>query len=206
MGLGLGASARGRNLGGMKSHRSFLALVWVLAAGFCAAAHAGAVSALAEQRDLTPETLIRSFAEFTFELNAQLQDAETFLQRKRGDCDDFASLASRLLTERGYKTKLVMVMMERQTHVVCFVKEAHGFLDFNHRSDAHPIIESEGSLEEIAQKVAGDFRGRWLTASEFKYGNKSPVYLETVFPPAAVSHKQVAAVAPATEQRRHGPN
>jgi hypothetical protein len=186
----------------MELNRSLPALVCSIATGFCAAAHAGLASGLAEQMNLTPENLIRSFAGFSFELSAQPQDAETFLQRKRGDCDDFASLASRLLTDRGYKTKLVMVMMERQTHVVCFVKEAHGFLDFNHRSDAHPIIDSDGSLEEIAQKVAGDFRGRWLTASEFKYENKSPVYLETVFPSAATSNKAVAAVTPAAEQQR----
>jgi hypothetical protein len=190
----------------MKSHGIFLALIWLIATGFCASAHAGALSTLADQKDLTPENLIRAFAGFTFELSAQPQDAETFLQRKRGDCDDFASLASRLLTDRGYKTKLVMVMMERQAHVVCFVKEAHGFLDFNHRSDAHPIIESDGSLEEIAQKVAGDFRGRWLTASEFKYENKLPVYLETVFPPAAASNKERAVVTPAAEQKRDGTN
>lgn len=156
------------------------------------------MSALAGQMDLTPENLIRTFARFTFELSAQPQDAETFLQRKRGDCDDFASLASRVLTDRGYKTKLVVVMMEQQTHVVCYVNEAHGFLDFNHRADAHPIIDSDGSLEDIAQKVAGDFRRRWLTASEFRFENKSSVCLETVFP--------AAAVCPAAEQRRDGTN
>ena len=41
-----------------------------------------------------------------------------------------------------------------------------------------------GSLEDIAQKVAGDFRLRWHMASEFRYENKLPVYLEVVFPPA----------------------
>src|SRR4051812_3332803 len=113
----------------MKLPRRWLALILWIATAFFAVAHASAIIALEELKDLTPETLIRSFSGFTFELNAQLQDAETFLQRRRGDCDDFASLASRLLTERGYKPKLVVVMMERQTHVVCYVPEAHGFLD-----------------------------------------------------------------------------
>ena len=189
----------------MKLYRSCLALVCLLATGFCAAAHAGAVTALAGQMDLTPESLIRSFANFTFELSAQPQDSETFLQRKRGDCDDFASLASRLLTDRGYKTRLVVVMMEQQTHVVCYVKEAHGFLDFNHRSASHPIVESDGSLEDIAQKVAGDFRSRWRMASEFRYESQSPVYLENVFPSATTSPKK-AIVATAAEQKRRGTN
>ena len=176
----------------------FLALAGLTATGFCAPAHAGTVSDLAGKTDLTPENLIRSFAGFTFELSAQPQDAEAFLQRKRGDCDDFASLASRLLTDHGYKIKLVAVMMERQTHVVCYVEEAHGFLDFNHRADADPIIKSDGSLEDIAQKVGGDFRSRWQTASEFRYENKLPVYLEIVFRPATVP--------PVAKQKRHGTN
>jgi len=182
----------------MKLHRNLLALVCLTAPGFCAGAYAGALDALAGQKDLTPENLIRSFAGFTYELNAEPQDAETFLQRKRGDCDDFANLASRLLTDRGYKTRLVAVMLEHQTHVVCYVEEGRGFLDFNHRADAQPIIKSDGSLEDIAQKVAGDFRSHWRTASEIRYTNKVPVYLEIVFAPAMVT--------PAARQKRHGTN
>lgn len=176
----------------------------MLATGSGAVVHADAVSAssLAGQMELTPESLIRSFAGFAFELSEQPQDADIFLQRKRGDCDDFASLASRLLTERGYKTKLVAVMMEQQTHIVCYVTEARGFLDFNHRADAHPIIKSDGSLADIAQKVAGDFRSRWQMASEFKYENKKPVYLDNVFPSLAPSNEAVVAAAPAMTQER----
>ena len=177
---------------------SLLALAGLIAAGFFTPAHAGTVSALAGNADLTPGSLLRSFAGFTFELSAQPQDAETFLQRQRGDCDDFASLASRLLSDRGYKIKLVVVVMEQQTHVVCYVEEAHGFLDFNHRADAQPIIKSDGSLENIAHQVARDFRSRWLTASEFRYENDLPVYLETVFPPARLT--------PAAKQTSHGTN
>lgn len=165
---------------------SFLLAVGLVAAGFGVEARADAVSALARQVDLTPERLIRAFAGFTFELSEPTQDAEVFLQRKRGDCDDFAILASRLLSERGYTTKLVTVMMERQTHVVCYVEEAQGYLDFNHRTNAQPVIRSDGSLEDIAHKVAGDFHSQWQTASEFKYENQQPVYLETVFPPALI--------------------
>jgi hypothetical protein len=171
----------------MKLHRKLLALVCLTAPGFWAGAYAGATDAWGGQKDLTPENLIRSFAGFTFELSAEPQDAEAFLQRKRGDCDDFASLASQLLTARGYQTRLVAVMLEHQTHVVCYVEAARGFLDFNHRADAQPIIQSDGSLEDIANKVAGDFRSRWQTASEFRYENKLPVYLETVFPPALLT-------------------
>jgi hypothetical protein len=162
-----------------------LILVGIYFAWSCATARAGAISDLAVQKDLCPETLIRLFSGFTFELNAQRQAPEMFLQRKRGDCDDFANVANSLLSSRGYKTKLVMVMMEQQTHIVCYVEEARGFLDFNHRADAKPIIESDGTLEDIAQKVSKDFRAPWRTAAEFTYKDNLPVYLDTVFPLAA---------------------
>lgn len=181
----------------MRMLRDCLAWGCLLATGFCATAHAGELSALAGQADLTPEKLIRSFAEFTFELSAQPQDAETFLQRKRGDCDDFAILASRLLTERGFKTKLIAVMMAEQTHVVCYVEEAHGFLDFNHRAQAHPVIASDGSLEDVAQKVARDFRAPWQMASEFRREKNSPVYLNSVFASTTASKVEAAAITPA---------
>jgi hypothetical protein len=110
-----------------------------------------------------------------------LQAPETFLQRKCGDCADFANLASLVLTHGGYTTKLVVVMMSKQTHVVCYVKEAGGFLDYNHRSDAHPVIASDGSLEDIADKVASDFRAQWQMTSAIRYCKNSPVYLDSVF-------------------------
>lgn len=188
----------------MRMIRGCLALGCLIATGFCAMAHAGALSALAGQADLTPEKLIRSFAEFTFELSAQPQDAETFLQRRRGDCDDFAILASRLLTERGYKTKLVAVMMAQETHVVCYVKEARGFLDFNHRADAHPVLASDGSLEDIAQKVAGDFRARWQMAAEVRLEKQLPLYLDLVFASAPTSPHEAVPVITAAQLASRG--
>jgi len=130
---------------------------------------------------VTPEMVANEVAGFSFELTPQLQAPDAFLQRKRGDCADFANLASLVLTHQGYTTKLVVVMMSKQTHVVCFVKEAGGFLDYNHRADPHPVIASDGSLEDIARKVAGDFRSQWNMASVFRYQEKSPVFLDCLF-------------------------
>jgi hypothetical protein len=161
--------------------------VWVAAVGMlCAVATAGAVSLddLLNRKDLTPEGLARVIAHFDFELAPTVQAPDTFLQRKRGDCADFSNLAYTVLKQHGYTAKLVVVMMSNETHVVCFVKEAGGFLDYNHRADQHPIIPSDGSLEDIAGKVAGDFRSHWHMASAFRYRGTSPVYLDTVFPAA----------------------
>jgi len=140
---------------------------------------------LLEQRGMTPTGLARVVAQFDFELGPQVQEPELFLQRKRGDCADFSNLAATVLAHHGYTTKLVVVMMAAQTHVVCYVKEAGGFLDYNHRADSNPIIASDGTLEDIAAKVAGDFRGQWRMASEFNYRNGLPVFLDTVFPTMA---------------------
>jgi hypothetical protein len=136
---------------------------------------------LLNQRDLTPEGLAHVIAGFDFDLTPQVQEPEQFLRRKRGDCADFSNLASTILSHRGYTTKMVVVMMSKQTHVVCYVKEAGGFLDFNHRADSHPVIASDGSLEDIADKVARDFRSQWRMASAFRYHESSPVYLDSVF-------------------------
>jgi hypothetical protein len=144
-------------------------------------------SRLREDRSLTPAGLLRHFAGFAFELGETLQDAEGFLRRRRGDCDDFASLASQVFTERGWRTKLVVVMMEGQTHVVCYVEEAKGFLDYNRRAAPDPVVPSDGSLEDIAAKVATAFRSAWWMASEFAYRDQTTVFLDNVFPTAQVA-------------------
>jgi Transglutaminase-like domain len=157
---------------------------WAICLGLLCAVgtvRAGGLNDLLDQKGLTPEGLARGFADFAFELLPQVQEPETFLQRKRGDCADYSNLASTVLAHHGYTTKLVVVMMAKQTHVVCYVKEAGGFLDYNHRADAHPVIPSDGSLEDIAGKVAGDFHSSWRMASFFRYRGVSPVYLDSVF-------------------------
>lgn len=190
--------------------------LWVVCFGFVVAALSGSVwggewAKLKARQDLTPESLLHSFADFSFELGDRVQDPETFLERKRGDCDDFARLAASLLTERGYKTKLVTVMMKAQTHVVCYVQEARGFLDFNHRADPQPVVSSDGSLEDIALKVSTYFRSNWWMASEIKYEGATPVFLDSAFPSSPVSVRpepakvEVALSAPLPPDKAQAP-
>jgi hypothetical protein len=145
------------------------------------------LAALENDKSLTPVQFVRCFADFKYELGDKVQEPAVFLQRKRGDCDDFASLAATLLTQRGYKTKIVVVMMGEQTHVVCYVKEAAGYLDFNHRKDTQPIMASDGSLEDLAAKVAADFRCAWRMASEIRYEGEKTVFIDNVFPLAGAT-------------------
>jgi hypothetical protein len=75
-------------------------------------------------------------------------------------------------------------MMEKQSHVVCYVKESGGFLDFNRRSEAHPVVASDGSLADIANRVSSYFQSKWRMASEIAYHENSPVYVNIEFPRA----------------------
>jgi hypothetical protein len=158
----------------------------------CPALWAGGVAELQKQKELTPESFIKQFSDFKFELAADIQEPDRFLERRRGDCDDFARLASQVLSERGYKTKIVVVMMEQESHVVCYVAEAKGFLDFNRRANEKPVVASDGTLEDIAHKVAADFRAKWRMVSEVRYEKATPVFVENVF-------YYAAAPAPARE-------
>lgn len=154
------------------------------------------------QEDITPETLTRCFADFDYELGDQVQDPEVFLQRKRGDCDDFATLVSSVLEQHGYRTRLVVVMMEQQTHVVCYVEEKKGYLDYNLRAAANPVVATDGSLEDIAGKVAISFHSRWRMASEVRYEGRKPVYMDNVFAPARpATSPELATATPAADPK-----
>jgi hypothetical protein len=116
---------------------------------------------------LTPERLIQYFADFKFELGRTVQKPETFLAAQAGDCDDFATLAADLLREKGYTTRLVAVFMPNEVHVVCYVKETNGYLDYNCRRKPSPLVKCDGQLSAIALSVARSFRTQWRSVSEF---------------------------------------
>ena len=184
--------------------RSLLGSVFGLSLLLTFASFAEESPAWPDAKDLTPESLARCFADFKFELGDKLQDSKVFLDRKKGDCDDFAKLVSEILGRHGYTTRLVVVMMERQTHVVCYVKEVKGYLDYNLRAAAKPLVLSGESLEEIADKVAASFASQWHMASEIKYQADTPVYVSNTFPsprPRAASPARVSST-PATKPLR----
>lgn len=120
---------------------------------------------------LTPESLIRRFSHFKFKLLADVQKHDAFLASQEGDCDDFATLSADILKAKGFTPHLIAVHMAHQFHVVCYVDEIKGYLDYNNRSKDSPIVPSNGSLEDVANKVARSFRSTWSTAAEFAYRN-----------------------------------
>jgi hypothetical protein len=130
---------------------------------------------------LTPERLMTYFADFKFELGHQVRQPETFLANRSGDCDDFATLAADLLREKGYSTRLVVVFMPQDVHVVCYVAESHSYLDYNRRKQAAPLVACKNDLAAIAASVADYFRSPWRSASEFTFRSGVKRFVATVF-------------------------
>jgi len=131
--------------------------------------------------NLTPERFGQYFRDFAFKLGQDRQAPKDFLAARSGDCDDFACLAAEVLRQRKYTTRLVAVFMTGQTHVVCYVDEVHGYLDYNLRKEASALQAAGDSLEEIAEKVAAYFRSPWRSASEFQYEGALPRFGRIVF-------------------------
>jgi hypothetical protein len=130
---------------------------------------------------LTPERLLHCFANFKFCLSPTVQKPEAFLTSQAGDCDDFATLAAEVLKRKGYTVRLVVVHLDKDVHVVCYVSEIKGYLDYNCRKEVHPVVASDGRLTDIGGKVAASFRSHWRSASEFTYEAGRPRYRLTAF-------------------------
>ena len=124
---------------------------------------------LRAEQNLTPEQLMGYFRDFKFKLGDKLQSPEVFLASQTGDCDDFASLAAQILRERKYTTRLIAVFMDGQTHVICYVEEIKGYLDYNCRQELAAVQATTGELEDMANKVSAFFRSPWRSAFEFTY-------------------------------------
>jgi hypothetical protein len=163
----------------------FLALVVILSVSLAVRAQTSAsaltVDQLRNDPNLTPERFARYFRDFEFKLGACRQAPKDFLAAQSGDCEDFACLAAEILREKKYSTKLIAVFMKGQTHVVCYVDEIHGYLDYNLRKEACAIQLASGKLEEIADKVAAYFRTPWRSASEFNYEANQPRFGRIAF-------------------------
>lgn len=129
---------------------------------------------------LTPQRFARYFANFKFEFHAELQSPEVFLASESGDCDDYATLAAAVLREKGYTTRLVTVRMPGTVHVVCYVAETRGYLDYNNREFLVRTVASDGSLKDVARKVARSFGEQWTSASEFELQDGEQRILATV--------------------------
>ena len=120
--------------------------------------------------DLTPKRFAKLFRNFDYARHDEVQDPETFLFTRSGDCDDYATLAADILAERGYTTHLITVRTDFDAHVVCYVEETGSYLDYNHRSYFFfRTVRCSNSLEKIAKKVARSLRQEWTSVAEFEF-------------------------------------
>jgi hypothetical protein len=126
---------------------------------------------LREHPGLTPEKFAAYFSGFKFEFRAYLRPAKEFLESESGDCDDYSILADKILSEKGYHTHLVAVRMQGVgVHVVCYVEELHGYLDYNFRKGKKAWVEADWKLDALADSVIQSFlAASWSSVSEFTF-------------------------------------
>lgn len=140
-------------------------------------------------RNLTPQTFAAYFSNFEFKYHHAIQPPELFLATESGDCDDYATLASAVLKEKGYTTRLVTIRMPKVTHVVCYVEEAKCYLDYNNRAYLVKTVSSSPTIEDIASHVARSYHCKWTSASEFTYEEGCKRLVKTVAEPKAEESK-----------------
>ena len=95
--------------------------------------------------------------------------------------NDYPILASRVLTNQGYSTRLVLVDMPGGiVDDCCYISQAGAFI---HYSTIGAILQLEGSgstIRQIAATMANNRNMDWTTASEFTYSNGYAAILATV--------------------------
>jgi hypothetical protein len=125
---------------------------------------------LLAEKELTPKKFASRFANFEYEFAADVLPADVFLQRRKGDCDDYAVLADHVLRHHRQTPRLIHVrMVGRVAHAVCYVTESKAYLDYNNRKYFINVERCGPSLRDIATQVAESFKANWTSVSEFTY-------------------------------------
>lgn len=123
---------------------------------------------------MSPKRLVQAVSDFAYEFHAMVQPPDVFLEKRAGDCDDFAVLADVVLKQRQFHTRLVHVrMVGRVAHAVCYVQESQAYLDYNNRRYLFKLTSCKPRLRDIAEKVADSFEANWTSVSEFLYDSAS---------------------------------
>jgi hypothetical protein len=147
-----------------------------------AAANARAISfeELHNDATLTPLTFASHFSKFRFAFHSEVQKPEDFLRSEAGDCDDYSILAASELSARGYHPRLVAVRLQGLVHVVCYVAEANGYLDYNKRNHGAGLVACGPDLSDVAESIAKSFKSSWSSVSEFTYSDGVKKLVSTV--------------------------
>lgn len=177
------------------------AVLWLflLASGVAAPLELDAVTLkeLTDNKGLNAKKFAAIFNDFAYEFSADIQSPSTFLQRERGDCDDYSVLADFVLRQRGLGTRLIHVRLAgRVAHAVCYVAENKAYLDYNNRNVFFTLAKSGPEIREIATKVAQSLEANWTTASEFTYSYAS--HRKTMLVTVSQTGGEVPAPTPGT--------
>jgi hypothetical protein len=190
----------------MQKFARTLLTIALAALAFSPAAHALTMRQLKDVPNLTPEQFAHQFADFEFKFHAEVQDHDVFLRTKSGDCDDFATVAAEVLSEKGYTPRMIAIRMKGETHVICYIDETQSYLDYNTRKEAKPLVPCSPDITVIATKVAESFGRDWVATYEFTYneGEKVKRLVNNIIPnqPASEIAKQpVLASAAGTKSK-----
>jgi hypothetical protein len=159
------------------------------AALFCFGARAVSFTELHNDATLTPQTFAHHFSKFRFAFHPEVQKPADFLRAEAGDCDDYSTLAASELSARGYHPRLVAVRMKGLVHVICYVAEANGYLDYNKRAHGSGLVTCGADLSQIADSVAKSFKATWTSVSEFTYGDGVKRLVSTTTPKTQLAHR-----------------
>lgn len=132
--------------------------------------------------DLTPEKFSAYFSNFKFVFRADIQKPADFLATQSGDCDDFSTLAAAELAARGYTPRLIAVRMKKEVHVICYINESKGYLDYNLRAKGGHV-PCGPDLAQIADSVTKYFKNvPWTSVSEFTFSDGTKRLVQTAMP------------------------
>ncbi len=120
---------------------------------------------------MTPKQFANLFEYFKYDYSPYVMAVDEFLAEQSGDCDDYAILADHVLSHKGYRTRIIRVVMAGSdvSHAVCYVTENKGYLDYNNRQYSSNLERCGPTLRQIAAKVADSFEKNWTSATEYTF-------------------------------------
>ena len=119
-----------------------------------------------------PQALVNWLASnfsYVMEMPDKWQTPEETVQLKTGDCEDFAILASAILTRLGIANDIIIVKYKglNIAHAICAWKDKDGF--YKYISNQEMVNTRKGNLEEAIEKFHPDWENIVFTNPKGEY-------------------------------------
>ncbi|MDD5634294.1 MAG: transglutaminase-like domain-containing protein [Candidatus Omnitrophica bacterium] len=110
--------------------------------------------------------------QYTFEINDNWQSAQTTIDSRSGDCEDFAVLVSSVLTDHRISNDIVLVDFKGMQirHAICAWRTDNG--TYNFISNKVMYTTSETSLESAIKKYYPDAKSITLAKNDYEFRKK----------------------------------